>query len=97
MELFKVKGSNDIHMIDDRGNHFISKHIKGVFKCVNPKVDEQKLELSNGQKLADFTTGDAIGSTYPPVKDRISIKIKPIGSVPFRIDSKGRFIRLGDK
>ena len=32
MNIFKVKGSNDTHIIDNGGNHFIND------KCVNPTV-----------------------------------------------------------
>jgi hypothetical protein len=63
MEIFKVKGSNDIHMIDTRNNHFISTDgLDGTFKCVNP----------TGK------SGLNIGDTHPPVEDRICMKIKAV-------------------
>lgn len=76
--IFKVEGSTDIHMVDNRGNHFISTTgINGTFKCVNPTAK----------------SGGDIGDTYPK-GDIIDLRIKPIGSVPFEINDKGEFVRL---
>ena len=46
----------DNHIIDRVGNHFING------KCVNPKVSD--LDPETGKKRK-------IGSTYPPMEDRI--------------------------
>ena len=44
MNTFTVKGSKDVHTIDQGGNHFINA------KCVNPTADQVKYE---GRKIGD--------------------------------------------
>ena len=61
MEIFKTKKTGKkIHMVDDRGNHFIGDDLNGPMKCVNP---------------LSFESG-VIGSTIPKKEDRIPIKIE---------------------
>lgn len=64
MEIFKVgKTGTDIHMIDNGGNHFISKDgLNGTFRCVNPTKE----------------SGGDIGDTYVNITDRVCLKIKAI-------------------
>lgn len=82
-ERFKV--GDDWHMIDHGGNHFVNG------RCVNPKeLPQSQLDLVYTTKTDEkgAVIGYAsnkqqtkkVGSTYPPMEDRVYFKV--LGHIP---------------